>query len=213
MGKIFAPSYANLFMAYFEEKFFSSFGYRPPFYGRYLDDIFIIWTEGAARLELFLNALNAFHPSIKLTSTTSTEEIDFLDITVFKELSGLLPPTFYTKVHFKVTNTHRLLHKHSFHPRHTFAGIIKGQLSRFHRLCSFHKDFNLACRTLFNALRDMNYSRRSLKQTLHDFLLELWTPARRPNPTPTTHPAPGLHLPYGQRTTVYSVIGRPTCHP
>ena len=30
MGKIFAPSYANIFMAFLEEQFFASVGYRPP---------------------------------------------------------------------------------------------------------------------------------------------------------------------------------------
>ena len=30
MGKIFAPSYANLFMAWVEERFFAHIGYRPP---------------------------------------------------------------------------------------------------------------------------------------------------------------------------------------
>ena len=178
MGKIFAPSYANLFMTYVEEAFFSSIGYRPPFYGRYLDDIFFIWTEGSSMLYHFLNAFNSFHPSVKLTTHVSREAVDFLDVTVFKNTSCT---ALKTKIHFKVTNTHRLLHKHSFHPLHTFKGIVRGQLSRFYRLCSDQEDFLLACRTLFKALRDMRYGKRFLKRILHDFRTTIERPYfRRP---------------------------------
>ena len=173
MGKVFAPSYANIFMAYLEEAFFTCVGYRPPFYCRYLDDIFFVWTAGESLLQHFLQMFNSFHPSIKLTTHVSMVAVDFLDVTIFKD-----PPstTLKTRIHFKVTDTHRLLHKHPFHPRHTFKGIVKRQLSRFHRLSSNHKDFLSAVRTLFDALVDMRYGRRFLKRILHDFLANVYTP-------------------------------------
>ena len=59
-------------------------------------------------------------------------------------------------------NTHRLLHKHSFHPKHTFAGIIRGQLTRYFRLCSDITDFHKAKSILFRELRNMKYSIRFL---------------------------------------------------
>lgn len=116
---------------------------------------------------------NTFHPSVKLTTQVSRKAVDFLDITIFKSpTSNVL----HTKVHFKITKTHRLLHKHSFHPRHTFEGIVKGQLIRFHRLCTFHNDFLTTCRTLFDALIDMRYGKRFLKKILHDFINSINTP-------------------------------------
>ena len=168
MGKIFAPSYANMFMAKMEQDFFHTTGYLPHLYLRYLDDIFIIWTEGSTKLESFLKDFNNFHRSVKITHTTHHESIDYLDVTVFK--STLHAKELSTKVHFKPTNTHRLLHKHSFHPQHTFKGIVKGQLNRFHRLCTHTKHFEEAVQTLFTALRNMGYSKRFLQQHKRDFL-------------------------------------------
>ena len=77
-----------------------------------------------------------------------------------------------SKVYFKVTNTHRLLHKHSFHPGHTFKGIVKGQLHRFHRLCSSQADFDICTAILFKGLRQVKYSKRFLQKVKREFLLE-----------------------------------------
>jgi hypothetical protein len=43
MGKKFAPGYANIFMAEFEDKALQKCTKKPAAYLRYLDDIFIIW--------------------------------------------------------------------------------------------------------------------------------------------------------------------------
>ena len=43
MGKMFAPSYDNMFMAKMEQDFFHTTGYQPHLYLRYFDDIFIFW--------------------------------------------------------------------------------------------------------------------------------------------------------------------------
>jgi len=182
MGKIFAPSYANLFMAKMEQDFFNSTGYQPFLYLRYLDDIFIIWTEDRPKLERFLSDFNNFHRSVHVTYTIHEDSIDFLDVTVFK--STLHPNTLDTKVHFKPTNTHRLLDKHSFHPQHTFKGIVKGQIYRFYRLCTHKKHFEEAVNILFTALRNMHYSKRFLVKQKRDLLFRITHPD---NMTPRKH--------------------------
>ena len=70
---------------------------------------------------------------------------------------------FDTKVHFKPTDTHQLLHKASFHPKHTFRGILKSQIMRFYRICSQTSDFDSACSLLFRALRSRGYTIRTLR--------------------------------------------------
>ena len=50
-----------------------------------------------------------------------------------------------TRVFFKETDTHQLLHKNSYHPKHTTRGILKSQLLRFKRISSNHDDYNNAC--------------------------------------------------------------------
>lgn len=58
-----------------------------------------------------------------------------------------------TRVYFKPTDTHALLHKTSHHPKHTYRGIIKSQLIRFNRICARHEDVEVATGTLFKDLR------------------------------------------------------------
>lgn len=47
MGKRFAPAYANLYMANWEEEALTKCVHKPLCYLRYLDDIFGIWTVSA----------------------------------------------------------------------------------------------------------------------------------------------------------------------
>lgn len=51
-----------------------------------------------------------------------------------------------------------LLHKNSYHPKHTYKGIVKSHLLRFHRICSRREDFSTATR-VFTALSSRRYSR------------------------------------------------------
>ena len=103
--------------------------------------------------------------------------MDFLDVTTFKgpdfDTTGKLD----TKVFFKPTDSHALLHYSSFHPKHTFAGIIKSQLTRFRRICSRPEDYTSATQTIFQALRKIGYP-RSLLRTLEYNTNNTQTPAR-----------------------------------
>lgn len=169
MGKSFAPSYANIFMAVWEETALSTCPITPLHFYRFLDDIWGIWTSSMEEFELFISFLNGIDPSIKLKFEISAQSINFLDTTVYKG------PTFSDlnkldiKVYFKPTDTHALLYKNSFHPKHTFKGIVKSQLLRFMRICTVPSDFKEAVRILFKALRSRGYSRCFLRQCFATF--------------------------------------------
>ena len=163
MGKKYAPSYANIFMAQFETEAMKKCYLKPDFYKRFLDDIFGVWNHGRENLDTFLKILNSHHPGIKLTAVIEANSIDFLDVTVFKGPSLRQKGIFDTKVFFKPTDTHQLLHKASFHPRHTFRGILKSQIMRFYRICTQKSDFDSACSLVFKALRSRHYSKRLLR--------------------------------------------------
>lgn len=97
--------------------------------------------------------------------------------------------TLNTKVRFKPTNTHCLLHRHSFHPGNTFKGIIKGQLDRFYRLCSKEADFERSTHTLFKGLCEMSYYKRFLQRIKTEFrhnLIKRNTVERKPELPATT---------------------------
>ncbi|XP_024122529.1 uncharacterized protein LOC112143026, partial [Oryzias melastigma] len=127
MGKKFAPAYADIFMAEWETEALKKCPKQPLHYYRYLDDIWGVWTYSDQDFINFIDTLNTHNPSIKLKSTIDRNSINFLDTTTFKgpkfETNNILD----TKVYFKETDTHALLHKHSYHPKHTFAGLVKSQ--------------------------------------------------------------------------------------
>lgn len=170
MGKKFAPSYANIFMACWEEEALASCPKKPLHYYRYLDDIWGVWTYSSEEFLEFVNILNNHHTSIKLKFELDKQSINFLDTTVYKG------PQFHTtgqldiKVYFKDTDTHALLYKNSFHPKHTYRGLIKSQLLRFHRICTQKTEFIKATKTLFAALKQRGYSRPFLRQCYKTFL-------------------------------------------
>ena len=171
MGKRWAPSYANLFMAEWEREVLPLCPLKPIFYKRFLDDIFIIWTYNLDQFNDFFQILNNHHPAVKLTSEISDSHLNFLDTTVFKSTNIHQTHKLDIKVFFKTTDTHQLLHKSSFHPKHTFAGIIKSQVLRFNRICTRKEDFEAACKIVFDKLRERGYTKRFLRQIKNNTLL------------------------------------------
>jgi hypothetical protein len=176
MGRKFAPNYANLFMAQWEKEALAKCTLQPDCYFRFLDDIFAVWPHSEEEFWTFFNTLNNHHPTIKLKATIHRQSVDFLDVTVFKGPNFNSTAHLDTKVYFKPTDSHQLLHKNSFHPKHTFKGIIKSQIIRFHRICNNKSDFEEACTTLFKALRSRGYSLRFLRYIKSQTLKELNPP-------------------------------------
>lgn len=172
MGKKFAPAYANIYMSAWEKGAMAKCKQTPLLYLRFLDDFFGIWTGTEVEFTDFFNILNQHNSSIQLTYTLSKNNINFLDKTVFKGTQFTHTYKLDTKVYFKPTDTalcNALLHKHSHHPKHTFKGIIKSQLLRFHRICTQHQDFVSATTTLFQTLKKRGYSKSLLKQCLQTY--------------------------------------------
>ena len=173
MGKKFAPNYANLFLAKWEHEALAKCPKKPSCYFRFLDDIFIIWPHSKDDFNIFFQILNSHHKSINLKASLNKNEIHFLDVTIFKGQKFAKEGILDTKVYFKPTNSRQLLHKKSYHPKHTFKGIIKSQILRYYWICTNVGDFNQACTGLFQSLRQRGYSGRFLRtiktQTLLSF--------------------------------------------
>lgn len=170
MGKKFAPAYANIFMAEWETTVLNSCKIKPLHYFRYLDDIWGVWNHSEEDFMYFLTELNTHNPSIQLKSTTSVKAVDFLDTTIYKSDQFNTTHKLDIKVFFKPTDTHALLYKTSFHPRHTYKGLIKSQLLRFYRICTQNTDFEEATRTLFKVLSTRGYSKSFLRSCRRSFL-------------------------------------------
>ena len=137
MGTKLAPSFANLFMGDFEEKFVYSYSLQPFLWKRFIDDIFIIWTYGENELNKFVEYLNSKHQTIKFTRESSKNSIDFLDITIMIEPDNSISTTLFCKP----TDSHNYLLYSSEHPRHILKGIPYSQFLRVRRICSKIADF------------------------------------------------------------------------
>ena len=141
MGKPYAPSLANIYLI---DRASNIFWIKPKFYFRFLDDIFFfIWTGTRAKLTEYEIYLNTLIPDIKITLNVSASKVNFLERAVFEHSQNDIY-TLQTKVYFKETDTHQLLHTTSFHPSHTTRGVIKSQVLRFKRLSSFKTEARLA---------------------------------------------------------------------
>ncbi|CAJ0927185.1 unnamed protein product [Ranitomeya imitator] len=118
MGSNVAPPYANSYMALFEEEIVYPdplFQAYCPFWRRYIDDVFCLWTGTPQTLDLFFHTLNTAWPGLTFTMTSNTEKVSFLDTLIFRDELGTLKTDLYTKP----TDRNSLLHFNSLHPTAT----------------------------------------------------------------------------------------------
>ncbi len=141
MGTKMAPAYANIFMGGLESKVLSLASPAPRLWKRYIDDIFLVWTNSRESLDLFIDMLNNQHPKIRFTSEISPSKVNFLDLCLYKgkrfESEGILD----IRTHIKPTNTQQYVHASSSHPPGTSKGLIKGELLRYLRTNSDAQSF------------------------------------------------------------------------
>ena len=71
MGTKLVPSYANLSMPKFKEKYVYTNPLQPKLWKKFIDDFFLIWTHGMDSLLEFIDHLNIVHPTMKFTSDIS----------------------------------------------------------------------------------------------------------------------------------------------
>ena len=155
MGTKCAPSYANIFMGYFEEKFiYPLIAHLSSFYVRYIDDVFLIWTGSIEQFEQFIQDLNKKHPTIKFDYQISKKEVTFLDTVTFIDSDGKIK----TKLYVKPTDRKSYLHYNSEHPKSTKNSIPYSQALRAKRICTNDIDYKVACNNLQKTFIKRGYS-------------------------------------------------------
>lgn len=164
MSQRFAHCYAKLYLGKIEREALTKYFLQPTLYLRYMDDI---WPYSNPQFSEFIIILNSHHYSNHIHKTLQTQ--------------------------FKLTDTHALLHKPSYHPKHTFKRIIKSQLLHFNVFAP-EREGNMrqsARYFITSSSRDISYASNTLlKITL--LCLSPSTPSPR-----HTHPAPHNH-PYSK---------------
>ena len=87
MGSPLRPSLANAFLTHHEQDWLDSspLEYRPLYYQRYVDDIFVLF-KSSDHLKRFQSYLNSSHVSMSFTiETEQNNKIPFLDVNVIRE--------------------------------------------------------------------------------------------------------------------------------
>ena len=79
MGRKYAPAYADIYLAHWEETAFQKLTHKPVLYLRYLDDIFGLWADTQEHFNNFIHILNTHHPKIKLKHNLQPSMVQFLD--------------------------------------------------------------------------------------------------------------------------------------
>ena len=107
MGSPLGPTMANIFLSFYEMKWLEQCPneFKPVFYRRYVDDIFILF-ESAENLSKFQTYLNTCHPNMSFSFEEETNgKLAFLDVEVSQQ-QGQFVTTVYRKPTFSGVYTH-----------------------------------------------------------------------------------------------------------
>ena len=131
MGTTLAPNYSGVFLANFENTVLHNApnNLQPIIWKRFIDDIFMIYTQGEAALQNFHTYFNNIHPTIKFDVTYSTKEMKFLDTTIYFNSQSKLESTLYVKT----TDICTLLHVNPFHSNNSKQSVIYSQALCYQR--------------------------------------------------------------------------------
>ena len=155
MGPNNACQYADTALSPLDQKISSGEEISPPaFYGRFRDDVYVIWTEPLEELDKFLTWLNSYHPNLKFTmSTPSTEGTEFLDLYIYSH-DGKIE----TRTYSKPSDAHSYLLPQSCHPTHIAENIPYGVAHRVFKNCSERSEFVNSKVEFSKYLEDRNYN-------------------------------------------------------
>ena len=159
MGSIFAPTYANLTMGFFEltiydlcrDKFGKDLGnFIFENWSRFFDDCETLLEE--SKINDLLDILNSINPSIQFTMEYSKDAIPFLDILIKRNNDKI-----WIDIYYKPTDT-------SNHPKH-FKKNIPFTLAR--RICTIVENTEAKMKHLENL--KMNLSKYQYPKQLTEF--------------------------------------------
>lgn len=174
MGTPFGVEYSCLAVAYQEKMIFEQYtGEKPILYLRYIDDVFGISTLPKGELDIFLQYVQDFHPSLKYTCDVA-KEVNVLD-TKLKVVGVCVESTLYCKP----TDTHSYLQYDSSHPTTCKNNIPYSQYLRVRRICSNVDEYDKQSAVMTAHFVKQGYPRAMLerhrnkaKQTDRNTLLE-----------------------------------------
>lgn len=160
MGTNAAVQLANLYLGTLLDKLAASAHKGIILYKRYIDDIFLIFNGHHDELDEYIDSLDRLIPGIKLTRTYSQSEVNFLDITIYKDVDNHIQ----WKTFQKPTNKFLYIPFQSAHPRCTFSGFISAEIARLKLTNSDPWNVAFHVETFFEHLKARGYGRYYLER-------------------------------------------------
>ena len=153
MGSPLSPVVANIFMEDFENTAIATADHHPRVWFRYVDDTFVVWQHGRAKLDDFLLHINDLHHRIQFTmEIENNNSIPFLDVLVERSTNCLS-----TNIYRKPTHTDLYLNFRSNHHPKTKFGIVSSLKTRAHRICDDQEKVNSESDNLQNIFLSLGY--------------------------------------------------------
>ena len=132
MGGPLSPLLANIYVEYVENLAINTYFLKPNFWGRYMDDILVIWNYWESQIEGFLEHLNNLGGELVFTIENETEnKLPFLDIWIHRKYIKLV-----FSIYRKPTNNDRYLSFASNHPIQVKKGVVISLVDRVLKLAS-----------------------------------------------------------------------------
>jgi hypothetical protein len=117
-------------------------------YGRYVNDIFMIFDSNHTDIHNILDNFNALHPKMTFTAETETNQtLNFLDITIHKS-----PTNFKVAVYRKPTFTDVIIPYTSNHPAHHKYAAVRFPYNRLQSYGLQQKEYLDELNTIHNIL-------------------------------------------------------------
>ena len=148
-------------MGVLEDRMINSYPYKPLVYLRYIDDIFMIWTEVEENLNGFLSHCNQINKHIQFEQVASKDKIPCLDVSVINENGKL-----HTDLYSKPTDKHQYLYSHSCHPKHTKNSLPYCLALRLRRICSKKTYFNQRAKEMEHHLLQRGYTKGCIRDAI-----------------------------------------------
>ena len=140
MGQKCAPELCDIMFHSLENKFISLSDKIFKWF-RYRDDIICFWSGDEDELAEFISRINTMHATLKFTCEWSKQEINFLDLTLYKGDRFKNTQILDMKCYSKPCDTFQYLARDSSHPNSCFNGMIKGEAIRYIRNSSSFDEY------------------------------------------------------------------------
>ena len=151
MGSKCGPSIANIYIFCLEKSFLDI--YKPIFYKRFIDDIFLITS-----IDFNIDFLKDTFINLKL-NVLSGFEVVFIDLNIrICKITNVLKFSHY----IKPTNTFSYLISSSNHPKFIFKNIVKSLFIRIRRICSDFSDYLYLSMLITFQLQKRGYSNNEI---------------------------------------------------